>query len=162
MDRLLERTALAFTPRYRPSVAGILQNSAGLVLIGERRDQAGGWQFPQGGVEPGETLPAALARELEEEIGLRPSQYGVCESRGPYRYLFPPGRTKQGYNGQEQHYFRLSLRTSETEVGDGVRMPEFRALRWIEPAAFHLDWLPEMKQAVYRQVFQEFFGLPLV
>jgi putative (di)nucleoside polyphosphate hydrolase len=149
------------TPRYRPSVAGILQNPAGLVLIGERCDAPGSWQFPQGGVEPGETPAAALARELEEELGLHPDRYFVGESHGPYHYLFPPGRTKQGYQGQEQHYYLLSLRIPETEVGFDTAVPEFRAVRWIEPASFELGWLPEMKHAVYRQVFLDFFGLRL-
>jgi putative (di)nucleoside polyphosphate hydrolase len=156
-----ELTSPTSAPAYRPSVAAILQNSAGLVLIGERCDTRQSWQFPQGGVEPGETTLAALARELEEELGLSPGQYSVGPSHGPYRYLFPPGRTKHGFQGQEQHYFLLSLRSPEVDVGFETAVPEFSAVRWIEPANFELDWLPEMKHAVYRQVFLDFFGLHL-
>ncbi len=147
-------------PIYRPSVAGILQNTEGKILIGERRDAPGSWQFPQGGVEPGETRADALARELSEEIALDPAAYEVCESRGPYRYLFPPGRTKHGFHGQEQHYFLLSLSPS-AKIDFATKVPEFRAFRWIDPAEFRIDWLPEMKHGVYRQVFADFFGLRL-
>src|SRR5438067_8221410 len=56
--------------RYRLNVAAILQNREGKILVCERADATGAWQFPQGGVDEGETLEAALARELVEEIGL--------------------------------------------------------------------------------------------
>ena len=146
--------------RYRPSVAAIVQDSAGRILIGERQDTPGGWQFPQGGVEPGESPEAALERELIEELALDASRYTIRQSRGPYRYLFPPGRTKHGFNGQEQQYFLLALRESST-VHFATKVPEFAAIRWIEPGEFDLKWLPEMKREVYRKVFGDFFGLKL-
>ena len=67
-----------------------------------------------------------MARELVEELGLHPDRYFVGESHGPYRYLFPPGRTKQGFQGQEQHYFLLSLRIPEAEVGFDTEAPNSR------------------------------------
>ena len=146
---------------YRPCMAAILENAAGRVLVGERADHAGSWQFPQGGLDPGESLETGLSRELREELLLEPRHYRVGERRGPYRYLFPPGRTKQGYQGQEQHYFRLRLTGPEAAVNVHTAHPEFRAVRWIVPAEFSLAWLPEMKWAVYRQVFADFFGVTL-
>lgn len=52
----------------------ILQDSAGRVLLGRRSETryAGGlWNLPGGGVERGEALAAAAAREVWEEVGVR-------------------------------------------------------------------------------------------
>ena len=91
-----------------PQRRGDPVEATGQILVGERPDQHGFWQFPQGGLEPREP-ETALPRELHEELSLEPGDYAWSERRGPYRYLFPPGRTKQGYRGQEQHYFRLRM-----------------------------------------------------
>lgn len=58
---------------YQHVVAGALLSEAGEVLISQRPDhvhQGGKWEFPGGKVESGETAQAALARELNEELGL--------------------------------------------------------------------------------------------
>ena len=54
-------------------VAAALIVRGGEVLIGQRRsDQpmASQWEFPGGKIEPGESPEEALARELEEELGI--------------------------------------------------------------------------------------------
>jgi putative (di)nucleoside polyphosphate hydrolase len=61
--------------RFRPNVAAILQREDGRILVGERADVPGAWQFPQGGVNEGEGSLEALERELEEEIGVGRGRY---------------------------------------------------------------------------------------
>lgn len=146
---------------YRPCVAAVLENTARRVFIGERADHPGAWQFVQGGLESGESPEIGLRRELQEELSLEPAHYTVGEQRGPYRYLFPPGRTKAGYSGQEQWYFRVVLLGSESAVDIHTAHPEFRDVRWIDPADFRLAWLPLMKHGVYQEVFRDFFGVRL-
>ena len=149
------------TPRYRPNVAAILQDVEGRVLVGERWDVPDSWQFPQGGLDPGEDLETGLRREILEEISLAATDYTIVERRGPYRYLFPAGFTKKGFHGQEQHYFLLRLAVPPAAVNVATAEPEFRRVRWTQPRDFRLASLPPMKHEVYRQVFRDFFGLSI-
>ncbi len=145
--------------RYRPAVAAILQDRAGRILICERTDTQGAWQFPQGGIETGETRVAALVREVLEEISLPRIAYSIQSVRGPYRYRFPAGLTKKGFQGQSHHYFLLRLRGSKSRLNTGGPSAEFHAMRWIRPEEFDLAWLPPMKRRAYRRVLQDFFGV---
>lgn len=54
-------------------LAGALCDADGRILLAERpagKQLAGMWEFPGGKREPGETPLAALARELDEELGV--------------------------------------------------------------------------------------------
>jgi len=55
----------------------------GKILITRRLDGAhlpGLWEFPGGKVEPGETLKAALMREIREEVGVNVIVFDQCLS----------------------------------------------------------------------------------
>ena len=146
---------------YRPAVAAILQDRAGCILICERSDTPGAWQFPQGGLESGETPAAALAREVLEEISLPRASYSIAAVRGPYRYRFPAGVTKKGFRGQAHHYFLLRLRGPKRLINTAAANGEFREARWIRPEEFDLAWLPPMKRGPYRRVLRDFLGVGL-
>lgn len=138
----------------------------GQLLICERSTIPGAWQFPQGGVDLGESLEDALFREVCEEIGLRPEHYTVRVRRSGYRYLYPADvqrkkLRKHGFQGQEQTYFLCELKAGAPAVDVNQKPREFSAYRWIQPDEFDLDWLPAFKRDVYRQVFLDFFGIQL-
>ena len=146
---------------YRLNVAAILRDGAGRILIGERKDRAGAWQFPQGGVDEGETLEQALFRELEEEISVKSHLCRVVEQKGPYTYVFGDGRIVKGFHGKKQHYFLVNFAGTDADIDVRTPHPEFRSVRWVAPAKFEIAWLPKMKREMYRAVFLDFFGLSL-
>jgi putative (di)nucleoside polyphosphate hydrolase len=145
--------------KYQPNVAAILRNPEGKIFVGERQNNPGAWQFPQGGVDAGESHETAIQRELWEEIGVLPQDYDLGEKRGPFYYEFPDGLTKRGHQGKQQWYFICSFHADDERINVATEHPEFRAWRWILPEEFSIKWLPEMKRAVYRQVFNQFFGI---
>ena len=152
--------------RYRPNVAALLVNSVGNLLICERWTIPGAWQFPQGGVDAGESLLEALLREVSEEVGLEANHYEVITHREGYRYLYPEhvrGKKirKHGSHGQEQTYFLCHLKHGAPQVNVNQKQREFRAYRWILPEEFDLDWLPAFKRDVYREVMRDFFQVEL-
>ena len=55
-------------------VGAIIVDDAGRLFLAQRgpkaKNERGLWEFPGGGVEFGETLRAALAREIREEYGM--------------------------------------------------------------------------------------------
>jgi 8-oxo-dGTP diphosphatase len=60
-------------PPITEVAAAVLTQPDGRVLLAQRppgKPYAGYWEFPGGKVEPGESLAAALARELHEELGI--------------------------------------------------------------------------------------------
>ena len=149
---------------YRPNVAALLVNQAGRLLVCERLLIPGAWQFPQGGVDPGETLEEAIVREIEEEVGLKPEHYRIEHSRGGYRYRYPEKvigakpPEKAGFVGQEQTYFLCRLVKGAPDVDLSGEPQEFSRARWIDPAEFDFGWLPDFKKETYRAVLSDFFG----
>ena len=56
-------------PKYSVSVAGVVIDEAGRVLVIQRRDN-GAWEAPGGILEPGETFEEGVLREVREETGI--------------------------------------------------------------------------------------------
>jgi len=148
---------------FRPNVGIILLNQRNQVFWG-KRIRTHSWQFPQGGIDRGETPEQAMFRELHEEIGLKPEHVRiVARTRDWLRYEVPEKwmrRSKESgcaYRGQKQIWYLLRLMGRDCDVKlRASGHPEFDAWRW------HDYWVPldaviDFKREVYRQDLLELY-----
>ena len=63
---------------YRPNAGIIIFNKKGKLLWCKRKT-GDGWQFPQGGIDDGETPEEAVLRETYEEVGLDMSKIKIIK-----------------------------------------------------------------------------------
>ncbi|MDO5103269.1 MAG: RNA pyrophosphohydrolase [Lautropia sp.] len=148
---------------YRPNVGIILLNRHNQVFWGKRiREQA--WQFPQGGINPGESPEEALFRELFEETGLRREHVKLLgRTRDWLRYDVPMRWVRREwrghYRGQKQIWFMLRLLGRESDIVlDATGEPEFDAWRWSDYWS-PLDKVIEFKRGVYQKALTELSSL---
>lgn len=148
---------------YRPNVGIILVNRKNEVFWGKRvREHA--WQFPQGGIQYGETPVQAMYRELHEEVGLLPEHIRILgRTRDWLRYNVPNHyvrREARGhYKGQKQIWFLLRLIGRDCDVSlRTTTSPEFDAWRWSH-YWIPLDSVIEFKREVYMQALNELSGI---
>ena len=144
---------------YRANVAMVIVNRHGKVFWGRRLRQQS-WQFPQGGINPGETALAAMYRELYEEVGLRPKDVEVVAStRGWLRYKIPSHLVRSTLPtciGQKQKWFLLRLLSEDSAIDlSTMAKPEFSGWRWVS------YWHPvrrvvDFKQQVYQRALERF------
>ena len=144
---------------YRPNVGIILCNTKNEVFWGKRvREHS--WQFPQGGINPGESPEAAMYRELHEEVGLREQHVKILgRTREWLRYEVPDRWIRRewrgNYRGQKQIWFLLRLVGRDCDVClRATEKPEFDAWRW------NKYWVPteavvEFKRDVYQKALAE-------
>ena len=144
---------------FRPNVGIILLNQKNQVFWG-KRIRSHSWQFPQGGIDRGESPEQAMFRELHEEVGLHPEHVRiVARTRDWLRYEVPDRyirRESRGfYRGQKQIWFLLQLTAQDCCLNlRATEHPEFDAWRW------HDYWVPldvviEFKRGVYELALTE-------
>ena len=145
---------------YRPNVGIVICNSHGQVLWARRYGQHS-WQFPQGGIDVGESPEQAMYRELYEEVGLLKSDVKILATSRHWLHYKLPKRlvrwdSKPVCIGQKQKWFLLKLECDESKVNMQRSItPEFDGWRWVS------YWYPvrqvvSFKRDVYRRAMKEF------
>ncbi|MBU3556725.1 RNA pyrophosphohydrolase [Polynucleobacter sp. Ross1-W9] len=149
---------------YRPNVGIVLLNGRNEVFWGKRVGQHS-WQFPQGGIQHGESPEQAMYRELQEEVGLLPEHVQIIgRTRDWLRYDVPEEYLRRqnstrvhraAYRGQKQIWFLLRLVGLDSDIQlRASEHPEFDAWRWV-PFWIQLDAVIGFKREVYQLALSE-------
>ncbi|PTX51925.1 ADP-ribose pyrophosphatase YjhB (NUDIX family) [Melghirimyces profundicolus] len=116
-------------PRHIVSVFGVISDNRGEILLVRTYWRGDTWEPPGGQVEEGETLDAAVKREIREETGIEVELFGVA---GVYQNM-EVGNVAVGFRGQAAGgRLRPSAETREVsfhppdDLDRLIRRPQFR------------------------------------
>jgi mutator protein MutT len=118
-------------------VAALIENDGRLLACQRRKDDSFAlqWEFPGGKMRAGETPAAALARELQEELG-------VVAEIGPELY-----RTRHRYKEMTEE-LELIFLAARIDPG-AIRNLAFAQMRWVAPAELPLlSFLPADRELI--------------
>lgn len=110
-------------------VAALILNTEGRVLAVKcpEHKHGGGWEFPGGKIEPGETAAEALVREINEELGV---EIEVGELSYTVEWDYPA------------FHLRMYCLVSRMIRGE-LQLREHAEARWLRADMLEsVDWLP--------------------
>jgi putative (di)nucleoside polyphosphate hydrolase len=142
---------------FRAGAGAVLTDQQGQVLILERRDVPGAWQFPQGGLEHEELPIDAVLREIREETGITRTALALLDRYpGPLVYELPrrAQSVKTGM-GQVQYWFLFKVKDPAATVVVLPTRSEFRAIAWV-PFSRAVGRVVGFKRPLYRELQKQF------
>lgn len=152
----------------RPCVGIILYRSDKKVWIGERCDHPWEFQFPQGGIDPGETAQDTALRELFEETGIDASFVKIIDESNEWHISMWPKEVQEivyqkhkksqpvKFQGQRQKWFLIKLLCDHDPTCLTRHHPqEFISHKWVDILDI-VNTVVEFKRPVYKAVYEEF------
>ncbi|MBV5334528.1 MAG: RNA pyrophosphohydrolase [Sulfuricurvum sp.] len=147
------------TKFYRPNVAAVIVSheypDKKEIFIAERNDMNNVWQFPQGGIDEGESAEEALFRELKEEIGTKKVEI-IAEYPDWIAYDFPShvAAKMTPFAGQKQRYYLVRLKEG-AKIDLDTKHPEFKQYRFVSMEEL-FENIAHFKKPIYEQVILHF------
>lgn len=145
---------------YRKTVVGVVYKGKDFLLV-KKPHWNDWWDFPQGGLEEGESLEQALIRELEEELGVKEFA-DPFNTKLTHKRLFSEETLKhypdKGFKGKELSYLLVEYSGDKNKISLGDDLEEFG---WFNQATLlELLYKDNLEQA--RQVLKIMSSMKLI
>ena len=121
---------------FRAGSGVVICREDGRVLAFRRKGIKKAWQFPQGGMDPGESPLETAYRELDEESGIQPEHLELLTEKSlllayevdeAYRKRFPQTRGQVHY----WYLFRMKAPLDVIDLKEGTKHQEFDKFKWM-------------------------------
>ena len=147
---------------YRPNAGIIIFNRQGKLLWCKRKT-GDGWQFPQGGIDVGESPEQAIIRETYEEVGLKHEKIKIIRENDRWiNYDVPKNKIpkyfslkNRRFRGQTQKWFLAEFLGEDSDINLSTHSQiEFTEWTWSS------YWHPvakgvEFKRDAYREALKD-------
>ena len=147
---------------YRPNAGIIIFNRQGKLLWCKRKT-GDGWQFPQGGIDDGESPEQAIIRETYEEVGLKHEKIKIIRENDRWiNYDVPKNKIpkyfslkNRRFRGQTQKWFLAEFLGEDSDINLSTHSQiEFTEWTWSS------YWHPvakgvEFKRDAYREALKD-------
>ncbi|CAL1329290.1 RNA pyrophosphohydrolase [Candidatus Providencia siddallii] len=148
---------------FRKNVGIIICNRYEQVLWARRYGKYS-WQFPQGGVDYGESSKQTMYRELYEEIGLLHNNVKLLAFNNHWLcYKLPKHLIRWNKKpiciGQKQKWFLLEFKCNESDINmQNNKSPEFDSWKWVS-YWYPIRYIVSFKREVYRLIMKKFSSI---
>lgn len=122
---------IRLSTQYRKNAVAMIENSdKQILLVSPWWSKVEHWQFPQGGIDPGESSEKGILREMHEELGTNAFTIQAKKTKA-HRYTWPWSyRLIRGYKGQKQDLFLLKFTGTDTDI-DIETEGELSSYKWV-------------------------------
>ena len=147
---------------YRPNAGIIIFNEEGKLLWCKRKS-GDGWQFPQGGIDDGESPEEAIVRETYEEVGLKRNQIKIIKENDRWiKYDIPKNKIpkyfslkNRKFRGQTQKWFLAEFIGEDSDINLNLH-DQIEFTKWTWTSYWHpIRAGVEFKREAYRQVLSD-------
>lgn len=147
---------------YRPNACAFIYQGEKILVV-ERVDEVGHWQFPQGGLRKGEKIEQGILRELEEELGanqflikkivLKAHKYIWDPHQWSKKFIAEKRKTFYPYKGQKQTLVILEFTGSDSDIK--LDRKEFTRWQWVTPDKL-IKTLHPYRHTIGQKALEEF------